>query len=359
MEKGLALLAGKRLNGGKLLEQDLLLQVRALAETVGTGQPWSLKTAVEIAPGAPFEPEALFDGQSKSAYPGAERGGVQLMLHTIQVGAAAVTIINDGDWTEAMTFGELYGSVARSEWPAEYLEVYDQPIAVPCFCYHIATPKGSIVVDVGMGQWHQSRPGVEIRRTPGLIAGLARLGIKSGAITDVIITHAHMDHYAGIVKDEGKGFEPAFPNARCYLGAPDWTEHPHRGKPESRIARTVACLEERGLLTLVRGRYDLYDGVSILPAPGESPGHSVVRVASEGAALYLVADLFHHPVEVDYPSLIPPGRPREVMMASRQALLPEMLAEGALILASHIPEVGRLTGAPDGPVRWMAEQRLA
>ncbi len=92
----------------------------------------------------------------------------------------------------------------------------------------------------------------------------------------------------------------------------------------------------------------------ILPAPGETPGHQIVRVRSAGRTLYCLGDLYHHPVEVEQPTWAAHWNDRAAALASRQALVAAALAEDALLVATHIPGVGRLTKTDDG-VQWNDE----
>lgn len=39
----------------------------------------------------------------------------------------------------------------------------------------------------------------------------------------------------------------------------------------------------------------------MLPAPGESPGHAVVRITSDGDVFYHLGELVLHRFEIDYP----------------------------------------------------------
>ena len=66
----------------------------------------------------------------------------------------------------------------------------------------------------------------------------------------------------------------------------------------SLVAQTLGVVARAGLLDVVDGPFDCGCGVSLVPAPGETPGHQIVRVASEGQVCYALGDLFHHAVEV-------------------------------------------------------------
>ena len=89
------------------------------------------------------------------------------------------------------------------------------------------------------------------------------------------------------------------------------------------------------------------EGAAVLPAPGETPGHPIVRVRSNGQTLYCVGDLFHLVVEAERPALMVHWSGRAATLASRKALSKAALAEDAMIVATHISGVGRLrrTGA--------------
>jgi glyoxylase-like metal-dependent hydrolase (beta-lactamase superfamily II) len=92
----------------------------------------------------------------------------------------------------------------------------------------------------------------------------------------------------------------------------------------------------------VDSEYELGQGVKILPAPGESPGHQIVQVQTAEHTLYCLGDLYHHEVEVERPDWIVWWANAADMAASRQALLPKLLAEDALLVAAHIEGFGRL-----------------
>jgi glyoxylase-like metal-dependent hydrolase (beta-lactamase superfamily II) len=176
--------------------------------------------------------------------------------------------------------------------------------------------------------------------------------VRPEDITHLVITHAHDDHFAGATERRGDAYEPRFPRARCYAGRADWVQNAALREPDSIEGRTLGVLQERGQLELVDGDLDLTPAVRIVAAPGETPGHVVVRVNSNGQTLYCLGDLYHHPVEVEQPSWVPHDRDRAAKMASRAALTEAALAENALLLVAHIPGFGRLRRTPTG-VTWV------
>jgi hypothetical protein len=67
-----------------------------------------------------------------------------------------------------------------------------------------------------------------------------------------------------------------------------------------------------------------------------------VQVETAGHTLYCLGDLYHHEVEVEQPGWIVRWADAPGMAVSRQALLPSLLAENALLVAAHIEGFGRL-----------------
>jgi glyoxylase-like metal-dependent hydrolase (beta-lactamase superfamily II) len=111
-------------------------------------------------------------------------------------------------------------------------------------------------------------------------------------------------------------------------------------------------LRQADLLELVSGRREIAPGITILPAPGETPGHQIVRVQSDGQTFYALGDLIHSEVEVEHPDWMVTWATAEPMLASRLRLLDDALAEHALLMAAHIGSLGRLERDGAGQLTW-------
>lgn len=268
-------------------------------------------------------------------------------MRTISLGAATITIINTGDLR--LTLSEIM-DVPEDEWRPRYTGIYDQPHSFPSQCIHIALPDASIMVDannfaLSAPPGSPYAPLADYQPPPDLLAQLRQLGIQPEDITHLVITHAHFDHYAGITQERDGQYIPSFPRAHCFLGKPDW-EQPEMQEalrdPTSADSRTFGVLRQAGLLELIEADHDLSSSVRIIPAPGESPGHQIIRVASEGQILYCLGDLYHHPMEVEHPSWMSTWDDPHTNIPSRLALNEAALAEHALLIATHIPGLGRL-----------------
>ncbi|MEO6063368.1 MAG: MBL fold metallo-hydrolase [Thermoflexales bacterium] len=131
---------------------------------------------------------------------------------SLSLGAATITIINVGDMTE---FLKDWIILPESDRPADYARVFEQPMHVPIQCVHIALNGRSILVDAGKFD----PPGAPVR--PRLTDGLAAIGVNPEDITDVVVTHAHWDHYNATTALSDGEYAPQFPKARHFFGKAD------------------------------------------------------------------------------------------------------------------------------------------
>ena len=272
-------------------------------------------------------------------------------------GNATVTVINEGHLPLSLDsiFPPEQAAYLRAngEVDANDRLVSDQLVIL------IQTGDAAIVIDPAYDDatspWNTrfaaKWPGLQ--RTPGLAAGLARVGVRPEEITHVLITHAHEDHFAGVAAERDGTIDVRFPNARHLIGRQDWDGNPRRDDPESPLATRLGAVEARGLLELVDGDIEVAPGVTMLHAPGETPGHSIVRLDADGERFYAVGDLFHHASEVTHLDWVSPWADPAVMRGSRERLLAEAVPAVATIVFTHerFPAWGRITPAEAG-YRW-------
>ncbi|MBV9281306.1 MAG: MBL fold metallo-hydrolase [Chloroflexi bacterium] len=276
-------------------------------------------------------------------------------VSTRRIGRAVVTAINEGTvlWAPELTAPE-------EEWRRAMPEA-DPSGRVPAahHALHLRLGDASVLVDAGLDDpssawsqtWLAEWPGA--RRSPGLVAGLASIGVRLEDITHVVITHAHYDHVVGLVAERDGRQVPRYPNARVLLGRAEWEGNPERQDPASDIATRLGTIESWGLLDLVEGDREVAPSLWMLHSPGESPGHAVVQLASEGARFYAFGDLVHHACEIEHPDWSVPWADRDQMRASRERFLGEAAGTDATVVFAHepFPPWGRIVQI-EGGYRW-------
>ncbi|MCX6049307.1 MAG: MBL fold metallo-hydrolase [Chloroflexi bacterium] len=273
-------------------------------------------------------------------------------LRTLQVGAVTVSIINIGDVQEDLNRMFDLPEAERAGHP----DLFGQPRRLPIHCIHLGGPGLSVLVDAGLYDYPPDAPQLIPGYQPplDLFGGLAESHVRPADIQQVIITHAHGDHFNALTELRDGEYLAAFPNARHYLGRADWDAMQKALQdPDSLESHTFGVLHKQNLLELVDQPLDLGHGVQIIPAPGESPGHQVVRIHSEGQTLYCVGDLYHFIAEVEQPTWAVKWTNATANQRSRATFNETALKENALLIATHIHEIGRLQRTNSGET-WVA-----
>ncbi len=217
----------------------------------------------------------------------------------------------------------------------------------------IRHPGGLLLLDTGVGP--ETSPAMDWCPEPGSApTALAEIGVEPDAIDVVALSHAHDDHIGGILDRDGA---PAFPRARYLLQRADhaWRHRWAEGNGPSSFERLVAPLERAGALELLDGDHRISELIELHHAPGHTPGHQVLRIASGGSRALLSADTWNHPMQLAHPDWwAGSDDDHEGSTATRRALLEELLAEPDTVVApTHFGEAfGHVSPEPDGPAAW-------
>lgn len=278
-------------------------------------------------------------------------------ISTRRIGDATITVINEATvripLTTVFPTPEVEWLRANGEADAEDCLTSYQAVIL------VQLGDATILIDPAFDDpgtpWdqHFATTWPEVRRTPGMQAALAALGVAPESITHVVITHAHDDHFAGAIQ----GNHARFPNARHLIGRADWDGNPRRADADSDLVTRLGRIADLGLLDLVDGDREIVPGVTLLHYPGETPGHSIVRVESGGQIFYALGDLFHHGCEVAYLDWVSPWVDLPTMRVSRDRLIAEALPRDATIVFTHDTFTPWGHILPDGAgYRWQRDE---
>jgi glyoxylase-like metal-dependent hydrolase (beta-lactamase superfamily II) len=220
----------------------------------------------------------------------------------------------------------------------------------------------TILIDAGLG----SDPELHLPRAGQLVKRLDAAGIDLESVTDVILTHMHMDHVGGLLVDGVK--DRLRPDLQIHVAAaevkfweaPDFTRtNMPLGFPDAlRAAARQFTKVYHNHLRQFDDEHEVAPGVVVRRTGGHTPGHSVVRLTSGGEALTFAGDAvftvgFDHP---DWHNGFEHD-PEEAARV-RVRLLRELAETGEMLVATHMPfpSVGRVAVDGDAfrfvPVFW-------
>ncbi|MFD3582733.1 MBL fold metallo-hydrolase [Streptomyces sp. NPDC058683] len=208
----------------------------------------------------------------------------------------------------------------------------------------------TILVDTSVGNGRE-RPGAPgFHRWQGDFLGLlARAGVRPQDVDVVVNTHIHADHVGWNTMAVDGGWAPTFPNA-WYLvpAADDFYFGPDNGyaqgvREDDRLIYedSIAPVHRAEQALLWDGGYRIDENLTLEPAPGHTPGSSVLRLRSGGDRAVFVGDLLHSPVQILQPHwnscfCLDPAQ----AVASRRRILERAAATRELVVPAHFGGAG-------------------
>ena len=215
----------------------------------------------------------------------------------------------------------------------------------------------TILIDAGLGGQFSGFP-----RAGQFPQRLEAAGIALESVTDVILTHMHMDHVGGLLVPGVK--ERLRPDVRIHVSAaevkfwtsPDFTRTVMPNPvPEALRSTAKSFYEEyRDKLQTFEDTREVAPGVIVRHTGGHTPGHSVVDLVSGGERLTFAGDAVF-PVGFDHPDW-QNGFEHDPEEAARvrMRLFQELAQTGGLLVAAHLPFPSLGHVAVDGEAfRWV------
>lgn len=284
----------------------------------------------------------------------------QHSFYSIQLGDYKVTALSDG--SVDIDVDELFD--AQEELKASDLTTkafLQNPVEVSINSYLIQSPTQTILVDVGAGELFGASAGK-------LVQSLHAYGLQPEDITDILITHIHVDHAGGLTLDNKR----VYPNATIHINEIEFTYW--LTTMNSDEARNTLSAEQKKIVIGVQNAVSLYRDsnqiatfknqvgplfphIEVLPTVGHTPGHTVYVLHSQDEQIYFWGDLVHVvSVQFEAPFLTNHfDEDQNLAKSVRNSFYQHMAQKQSLIAGAHqsFPGFGRIRQM-DNHYEWIA-----
>ncbi|MDX5630206.1 MULTISPECIES: MBL fold metallo-hydrolase [unclassified Brenneria] len=253
-----------------------------------------------------------------------------------QIGAFSIKAIDDGYLSASL---DLLSNID----PADASELQqgagvNDPSSIHINCYLVRGRGRTILIDAGAGGFKQWGGKLQVN--------LALAGVRPSDIDTILLTHAHPDHIGGLLDSSGKA---AFPDSELVVHQREvsfWQDDGNLSRASERA---------RGNFLFARNVFDKYrdkirtftdnevlPGVSAVPLPGHTAGHSGYRLESDNRSLLIWGDIVHFPqVQIARPDVsIAFDQDPTLAADTRLKLLDIVSADQTLIAGMHLGELG-------------------
>jgi glyoxylase-like metal-dependent hydrolase (beta-lactamase superfamily II) len=193
------------------------------------------------------------------------------------------------------------------------------------------------LIDTGSGNYLQPTAGFVQRN-------LASAGVDPNSIDTVLLSHMHPDHSAGLT-DMSNG-QRLFPDAELVMHENElayWFDDGEMAKADER-SRKLYFLAGREQVAPYKDRMRLFSqgevfpGVTAVPSPGHTPGHTAYLIASGNDQLMIWGDTVHVPeVQTAFPQAgMAFDTDLAAAAASRKRMFDRVCTDGVLIAGMHL-----------------------
>lgn len=259
-------------------------------------------------------------------------------LNRRKVGDYVVTYLSDGFLDGSFAYLQ---NIAASEAEAMLTEAHRPPLAHFSIASYVIQGKGrTVLVDSGAGGfngWGGRFP-----------VALAAAGVEPADVDTILLTHAHVDHVGGLTL-HGK---PLFPKAEVILNETEakfWRDDAvmasagAEAEPFFRAARTALDAYQPNLKLVGAG--EVLPGISLVPLPGHTPGHSGYHIQSGDSQLLIWADTTHFAdIQIRRPEVsVAFDVDSDQARATRMKVLDQVASDRLAVAGMHLNMPGFLT----------------
>jgi glyoxylase-like metal-dependent hydrolase (beta-lactamase superfamily II) len=195
--------------------------------------------------------------------------------------------------------GAMFGVVPKGIWSRTNPADENNLCTLAMRCLLVQDDDRLILIDTGIGTKLNPKvlPYYHLHGNDTLNKSLAVHGFHPNDVTDVFLTHLHVDHVGGAVVKEHNELVPAFKNATYWSNQQHWdwaTINPNDREKASFLNENIAPLKQSGKLSFL----DIKEGLQFTPhmqvhfVSGHTKAMMLPLLQYKGRKILYVADLF-------------------------------------------------------------------
>ena len=275
-----------------------------------------------------------------------------------RLGNLDLAILSDGDFY--IDAGATFGIVPRVMWESHAGELDSRHRVTLGLNSLLLRSQGKLIlIETGVGDkasgWRRQSSPAE---SGTLLTELDALGVRPEEIDVVLNTHLHADHCGWNTRYLDGELVPTFPNADYMIVREEWEGAiaPNERTRATYIEENLLPVEEKGHLTLVDGETPVTDEVTIVPAPGHSPGHCAIVLQSAGEKAIYIGDLAQMAVQLERTAWVSAFDIMPLLtMETKKRIVEQAIEDGSLIIGVHspFPGLGHMTRTEQGHRKWL------
>lgn len=258
----------------------------------------------------------------------------------MKIGAYDIYPIETGRF--GLDGGAMFGIVPRPLWEKTNPADSRNRIELAARAMLIIGNGRRILVDNGNGSKFNEKQ-IDIYRldtaTHSLDASLAKHGLNSGDITDVILTHLHFDHAGGSTVREDGILKPAFPNARYHVQRDHWKHalNPTEKDRGSFMPDDFMPLKEDGVLEFLDGEGELFPNVELVAVNGHTTAQQLVKITDDSTTMLYCCDLFPTTSHIPIPYIMAYDLRPLTTLEEKKKILGQVYEENWMLFFEHDP----------------------
>ncbi|GGB27082.1 MBL fold metallo-hydrolase [Virgibacillus dakarensis] len=213
-------------------------------------------------------------------------------METLHIGRGRLTWLNGG--VNFLDGGAMFGVVPKALWGKKYpyneknqIELRTDPIL-------LQIDGKNFLIDSGIGNGKLTDKQLRnfgVLEESLIVESLSALGLTTGDIDAMLMTHLHFDHACGLTKKEGEEFVPVFENASIYVSAVEWNE---MRNPNIRSVNTYWEMNWKPIVQQVKpfeNELTIVEGLKMIHTGGHSDGHAILVFEDGEESFIHMADI--------------------------------------------------------------------